>query len=351
MRRRSFLSMLPLLGAVPGQATQGPRAAAAPAGPQILTVRGPIAPRDLGTTLMHEHVMVDFAGADKVSRDRYDPDEVFKVALPHLRALKKKGCRTLVECTPAYLARDAALLRRLSEASGLHIVTNTGYYGAADDKAVPAHAYRETPDQLAARWTEEFRGGIEGTGIRPGFLKIGVDKGRLSEIDRKLIVAAARSHVQTGLRIAVHTGDGAAALDILDTLKEEGVSPEAYVWIHAQSETDRSIHVRAAEAGAWLEFDGVGPKSLDQHVAAVTDMIRRGHLGRLLVSQDAGWYHVGEPGGGDYRGYTFLFEAFLPALRNGGVTEAQISTLLEDNPARVLTLPAATSRPGDGRPS
>jgi predicted metal-dependent phosphotriesterase family hydrolase len=338
MRRRSFLSMLPLLGAAPGQAAQGPRPAAAPPGPRILTVRGPIAPRDLGTTLMHEHVMVDFVGADKVSRDRYDPDEVFRVALPHLRALKKKGCRTLVECTPAYLARDAALLRRLSEASGLHIVTNTGYYGAADDKAVPAHAYRETPDQLAARWTEEFRGGIEGTGIRPGFMKIGVDKGRLSEIDRKLIVAAARCHGQTGLRISVHTGDGAAALDILGTLKEEGVSPEAYVWIHAQSETDRSIHVRAAEAGAWLEFDGVSPKSLDQHVAAVTDMIRRGHLGRLLVSQDAGWYHVGEPRGGDYRGYTFLFEAFLPALRSRGVTEAQIRALLEDNPARVLTL-------------
>jgi phosphotriesterase-related protein len=154
--------MLPLLGAAPGQAAQAPRPAAAPAGPRILTVRGPIASRDLGTTLMHEHVMVDFVGADKVSRDRYDPDEVFRVALPHLRALKKKGCRTLVECTPAYLARDAALLRRLSEASGLHIVTNTGYYGAADDKAVPAHAYRETPDQLAARWTGSSAAGSRG---------------------------------------------------------------------------------------------------------------------------------------------------------------------------------------------
>jgi phosphotriesterase-related protein len=342
MRRRAFLSLLPLLGAAPGQAARGSGTDARPGGARILTVRGPVAPRDLGVTLMHEHVMVDFAGADKVSRDRYDPEDVFRVALPHLRAVKEKGCQTLVECTPAYLARDVALLKRLSEASGLHIVTNTGYYGAADDKAVPAHAYRETPDQLAARWTEEFRGGIEGTGIRPGFMKIGVDKGPLSEIDGKLIVAAARCHGQTGLRIAVHTGDGAAALDILRTLKGEGVAPGAYVWIHAQNETDRSIHVRAAEAGAWLEFDGVGPKSLDGHVEAVTDMIRRGHLAQLLVSQDAGWYHVGEPGGGDYRGYTFLFEAFLPALRKRGVTESQVRALLEDNPARVLALPAVT---------
>jgi len=336
MKRRAFLSLLPPLGAV--AAAPVARLAPRPAGPRVHTVRGPVDPGDLGVTLMHEHVLVDFVGADKVSRDRYDADEVFRAALPHLLAVRAKGCRTLVECTPAWLGRDPALLQRLSTASRLHIVTNTGYYGAAEDKFVPAHAYTETADQLAARWTAEFRDGIEGTGIRPGLLKIGVDKGALSAIDRKLIVAAARCHRQTGLRIGVHTGDGAAALDILETLKAEGVAPEAYLWIHAQNESDRSIHVKAAEAGAWVEFDGVGPQSLDGHVQAVTDMIRRGHLGRLLVSQDAGWYHVGEPGGGVYRGYTYLFETFLPALRLKGATEAQIRTLLVENPARALTL-------------
>ena len=294
-------------------------------------------------TLMHEHVLVDFVGADKVARERYDPSEVFEVALPHLLALGKKDCRTLVECTPAYLARDAALLARLSEASGLHIVTNTGYYGAAEDKFVPAHAYGETADQLAGRWTAEFREGIDGTGVRPGFMKIGVDKGKLSPIDRKLIVAAARCHRKTGLRIGVHTGDGAAALDILETLKAEGIPPQAYVWIHAQSERERGTHLRAAAAGAWVEFDGVGPEAVDGHVEAVTEMIGRGHLGRLLVSQDAGWYRVGEPRGGRYRGYTFLFEAFLPALRAKGVTEAQIRALMVENPARALSLGSPSS--------
>jgi phosphotriesterase-related protein len=134
----------------------------------------------------------------------------------------------------------------LSEESGLRLVTNTGYYGAADDRFVPAHAYAETADQLAARWIAEAREGIEGTGIRPGFLKIGVDRGTLSAIDRKLIVAAARCHRATGLTIAVHTGDGAAALDILATLKAERVAPSAYVWVHAQNEKDRALHVRAA---------------------------------------------------------------------------------------------------------
>ncbi len=338
MKRRAFLSLLPPLGAVAAGATPAPRLAPGPARPCVHTVRGPVAPGDLGITLTHEHVLVDFVGADKVSRDRYDADEVFKAALPHLLAARAKGCRTLVECTPAWLGRDPALLKRLSEASRLHLVTNTGYYGAAEHKFVPPQAHSETADQLAARWTAEFRDGIEGTGIRPGLLKIGVDKGRLSSLDRKLIVAAARCHRQTGLPIGVHTGDGAAALDILETLKAEGVSPSAYLWIHAQNEGDRAVHVKAAEAGAWVEFDGIGPPALDGHVEAVTDMIGRGHLARLLVSQDAGWYHVGEPGGGSYRGYTYLFEAFLPALRQKGATEAQVRTLIVENPARALTV-------------
>jgi phosphotriesterase-related protein len=233
------------------------------------------------------------------------------------------------------------LLKRLAEATGLRIITNTGYYGAANDKHVPAHAYTETADQLAARWTQEFREGIEGTGVRPGFLKIGVDKGALSEIDGKLVTAAARCHRATGLAIHVHTGDGAAALDIVKTLRRESVSPAAYVWVHAQNEPSRAVHVAVAESRAFVEFDGVGPgEALDRHVDAVADLIARGHLPRLLVSQDAGWYHVGEPDGGTFRGYTFLFDEFLPALRENGIRETQIQALLVTNPARSLAIKA-----------
>ena len=97
----------------------------------VATVTGEVAVRDLGMVLMHEHVMVDFIGADKVSRSRYDADEVVRVALPHLKEAHELGCQTLVECTPAFLGRNAALLQRLSQESGLRIIANTGYYGAA----------------------------------------------------------------------------------------------------------------------------------------------------------------------------------------------------------------------------
>src|ERR1044072_3556748 len=132
-----------------------------------MTVRGPIAPEEMGATLPHEHVLVDFIGAAEVSRDRYDADMVFDVALPHLKRIREQGIRTLAECTPAYLGRDPELLRRLSEAAGLHLLTNTGYYGATGARPLPAPARRETADDLAARWLREWRDGIEGSSIRP----------------------------------------------------------------------------------------------------------------------------------------------------------------------------------------
>src|SRR5215813_4209961 len=133
MHRRHFLKTLPAEIAVASSIAFG----AAPPAPQVNTVLGARSPRALGMTLMHEHVLVDFIGADKVGPHRYNVEEVFQTALPHLKALRMTGCRTLVECTPAFLGRDANLLKRLSTASGLNIITNTGFYGAANDKYVP----------------------------------------------------------------------------------------------------------------------------------------------------------------------------------------------------------------------
>ncbi len=304
---------------------------------EVQTVLGPVAPADLGMTMMHEHVLVDFIGADKVRSDRYDRDEVFRTVLPHLARIRELGCETLVECTPAYLGRDPSLLRKLSGAGGIRLITNTGYYGAADHKYLPAHAFSEGADQLARRWIAEWEKGIEDTGIRPGFIKTGVNKGPLSEIDRKLAHAAARTHRATGLTIASHTGDGAAALEQIRILKGQGVRPSAFIWVHAQNESDPAAHVSAAKQGAWLEFEGFGAAGADREATRIKSLVDGGFLGQILISLDAGWYRVGEPGGGRFRSYDVFFTALLPALRKAGIGDAQIRTLTVDNPREALT--------------
>ena len=267
--------------------------------------------------LVHEHVMVDFIGADQIRPGRYDREEVFRIARPRLEEVKALGCRRLQECTPNFLGRDPELLARLSDAVGIEIWSNTGLYAAANHKYVPAFAKTETAEQLARRWIAEAR-----EKWRPRFIKIGVNKGPLHELDRKIVRAAAIASRETGLTVASHTGDGAAALEQIGM-----VDPKKFVWVHAQSERDHTIHEKVARAGAWVEFDGIGPKSLDWHLECVRFMESKGLVGRTLISHDAGWYHVGEPNGGDYRGYTLLYSGFLPKL--GG---ALAKTLLWDNP-------------------
>ena len=305
---------------------------------QIVTVTRAVAPAKLGTVLPHEHVLVDFIGADKVSPDRYNADDVYDAVLPNLQQLRKAGCQSFVDCTPAYLARDPLLLKRLSQGSGLQILTNTGYYGAREGKYLPKQAFDETAAQLAQRWLLEWTDGIEGTGIRPGFIKIGVDGGRLTDVNRKLVRAAARAHLQSGLTIACHTGDGMAAMEEMEILREEGVDPSAWIWVHAQNERDRRLHVQAASRGGWVELDGVGPDAIDRHVELVSHLKQHGLLGRVLISQDAGWYWVGEPGGGKFRSYTTLFEQFLPALQEAGLSDAEIRRLTIANPAEAYTV-------------
>lgn len=266
------------------------------------------------SVLVHEHVLVDFVGADQIRPGRYDRDEVFRMARPKLEEVKRLGCRRLLDCTPNFLGRDPELLARLSDAAGIEIWSNTGLYGALDHKFVPAFARSETATQLAKRWIAETR-----EAWRPRFIKIGVNRGPLDEIDRKLVRAAAITSRETGLTIASHTGDGAAAVEQVEIVTAERVSPAKFVWVHAQNETDHGLHERVARAGAWVEFDGIGPKTVEFHLECVRFLAAKGLLKRALISQDSGWYHVGEPGGGEFRGYTYLYSDFLPRLKPAGV--------------------------------
>ena len=131
---------------------------------------------------------------------------------------------------------------------------------AVGEKFLPRFVYHETAEQIASRWIREWTDGIEGTGIKPGFIKTSVDKAPLSPTLRKIIDAAGITHLATGLTIGVHTGDGEAAKEQLEILKARGVSPEARNWIHAQNEKDNRYHIEAAKKGSWVSFDGVNPK-------------------------------------------------------------------------------------------
>jgi phosphotriesterase-related protein len=294
----------------------------------------------MGVTLTHEHALASFQPYEEWAREprSYDRDQVTGIVLPHLLRIRALGCQTFVDATAVGLGRDAVLLRRLSEASGLHMLTTTGNYAAFDNRFLPPHVFTDTPDALARRWIDEWVHGIDGTDLRPGFIKLGFNGGALSPVEQTLIRAAAIAHRETGLTIGAHTGPAVAAFEQLAMLKASGLQASAWIWIHAQNEKDSSCHVEAARQGAWVSFDGVSPESVDAHVVLVRNLRDHGLLERALVSQDAGWYSVGSPGGGTFRPYDTVFTAFIPALRAGGFSQADIDTLFVRNPANAFSI-------------
>jgi phosphotriesterase-related protein len=304
----------------------------------IMTVRGPIVPSEFGRVLVHEHVMCDFIGAAKTGKHRYNADDVVETMKPYLEAIRERGIKGFVDCTPAWLGRDVEVLARLSELTDVHILTNTGLYGAAEDNSIPSYAYQESAEDLAARWVKEWKEGIEGTNIRPGFIKTAVDKGPLSEIDRKLVSAAAKAHLQTGLTIACHTGEERAALAVLQQVKDAGVDPSALIIVHADGIADFDVHIELAKAGAWIEYDGVSEESVKRHVGLIKKMLDAGFGRQLLISHDAGWYRVGEgpEGKKKIRPYTAISDKLIPALKTAGLGDSELNKLLLDNPGRAF---------------
>ncbi len=309
--------------------------------PHIETVSGPIAPEALGPTLIHEHVLVDFGGAAITGPHRWDRDRVVERMLPYLQAVREQGITALADCAPMFLGRDPLLLQRLAALCGLHLITNTGLY---KEPYLPAWAFDLSADELASRWIAEARtgidaGGSDAGGIRPGFIKIAVNPGPLIPIQRKIVAAAALTHLATGLVVASHTGHALAAHESLDIAAAAGMPLDRYIIVHADGIAALDDHLSLAERGAWLEYDGLGGRPADGHADLLLAMLERGYERQLLLSHDAGWYHVGEPNGGEVRPYTFLLDEFAPLLRRRGVDQATLDRLLIDNPARALAIP------------
>lgn len=304
---------------------------------KIITVLGEVTDSQLGPTLIHEHILVDFIGADKINTGRWEHSRVIDKVLPYLLEIKTRGIKTVVECTPAFIGRDVRLLEKLSRQSGINLVTNTGYYGASDNKYLPHWAFEETENQLARRWISEFNHGIDGSAIKPGFIKIGVNPVTLTPLHQKLVKTAALTHLETGLTICSHTGPSIPAFEQIEILRKEGVHPSAFVWVHANS-ADKNDFIKAARSGAWISLDGISADNLLNNAAIIGLLKTENLLNKVLISHDAGWYKPGEENGGVFRGFTTISDQLIPLLKTQGFSQADLDQLLIQNPVQMLSI-------------
>jgi phosphotriesterase-related protein len=303
----------------------------------INSVTGPVRVSTGDSWLSHEHILVDFIGADSIDFNRWNHDSVMKATIPYLGELKAHNIKYFVDATPAYLGRDVLLLEKIAKKTGLTILTNTGFYGAVNNKYVPSFAFDKTTEELAEIWINEFKNGIDGTSIKPGFIKISVDASdTLDTIDQKLVKAAAITHLQTGLTIASHTGEAKGLWPQLKILKEMNVSPKAFIWVHAQNEKDNNNYLLAAKEGCWISLDGLGWE-IEKHIEKIVFAKEHKILDRILLSHDAGWYDP-QKQVQTMKPYTTIFKQLYPELMLKGFSKEEFNLLISRNPAEAFSI-------------
>ena len=299
-----------------------------------MSVRGRLSARDLGVTLTHEHALANFqpyeewvAGTANL-RSRGGRAAV----LPHLQRIAALGCRSFVDAT-AVGSGAIPPAGRLSKEAGCT---------SSPSRETTPRSTKVFFRNMCATSLEALR--TLGTGVqarhrghrvRPGFIKLGFNGGALSEVERKLIRAARRRTSPPGSRSARIPGRPWRPTSMAE-LEAAGVHPSAWIWIHAQEEPDPREYYDAARRGAWISLDGVSPRASTSTRIASHCLRDLGLLHRVLVSQDAGWYSVGEPDGGKFRPYDTVFTEFIPALKARGFSSGRDRADIRDEPCSGL---------------
>lgn len=211
------------------------------------------------------------------------------------------------------MGRRADILKAVSEATRLPLVVPTGIYR---EPWIPDWAHAASEERLQEWMSGELQGEIEESGVQAGWIKLSASDEGLTDCEAKVLRAAGAAGAATNAVIGSHTIRGRVVRDQLDIIEEAGYTPECFIWIHAQAEPDFGLHLEMARRGAWIEYDAIESKQLDDgfFVQLIQRMLDAGLGHRPLLSHDRGGYDPAQPGGGIPKPYTYINECFLPQL-------------------------------------
>jgi phosphotriesterase-related protein len=319
--------------------------------PQVQTVRGPLETAELGPVLMHEHVFVLHPDIQQNYPQEWgSEDDRVADAVAKLTKLAGTGVRTIVDPTVIGLGRYIPRIQRIAAQVDLNIIVATGCYTYDDvpfffhyrGPALNAAVGAEVPDPMVDMFVGDIEQGIAGTGVRAGVLKCAIDHQGMTPGVERVMRAVAKAHRRTGVPITVHTHPASqTGLAAAKVLADEGVDPRRVVLGHSGDTTDVDHLTELAEAGFVLGFDRFGinlDTTFEARADTLVEMCRRGHAHSIVLSQDAScyidWIEPEVMAMLPQWNYTHIHEEVLPYLREHGVTEEQIETMLVTNPRR-----------------
>lgn len=297
---------------------------------EALTVLGPVPVADLGPTLSHDHVLVDSWEIRELYEVILDDEDL---ATQEVANYKSVGGGTICDPTNVGIGRNHLALVRISRATGVHMIMGSGWYR---ERVYPDYVHEEMPDQLADRLVDELVHGVDGSGVRPGFIgEIGTERGAITPAQERVFRAAGRAHQRTGVPIMTHTTHwGELAIEQIDLLEEEMVPASSVVISHLGDRPGIHWWLPIAERGAWLSIDNLafiaGYAPLEVRADNVAGLCAEGLAAQIMLSNDICELNQLNFYGGC--GYGNVLVNFLPMLRERGVSEEHIHQMTVINP-------------------
>lgn len=314
----------------------------------VMTALGPVSVTELGITSMHEHLVLGMPGWEFNRSYTYDEKETLRVCVENVNAAKAYGLRTIVDATPADLARNPGIYKAVQEETGVNIICSTGLYTEDSGNSaywrllVGAKGYGEALKLLTESYIHDITVGIDGTGVKSSLIKVSVGATGISKLEELSVHAGVLAHKETGAPIISHTGSPSMGPHLAAMLKEYGADMKHVMIGHMCDTDDVDLLVRTLEYGGWLGLDRFGLNSVledKKKCQTLCKLVKLGYIDKLLVGHDSTIFnHCGclMPDGvlatlTDWN-LCGLFKTFFPEMKKLGLSDENITTLMVENP-------------------
>lgn len=283
-----------------------------------------------GYTWVHEHLHIDLSGFKNNLDCRLDQYDLICQEMKDLRAL---GVSNIIEMTNRYMGRNPQFMVDLMRDTGINVMACTGYY---QDAFFPEHVAARSVEQLAQEMVDEIVIGIDGTELKAGIIaEIGSSEGVITPLEEKVFIAAARAHIETGRPISTHTSFSTMGVEQLLLLQAHGIDLSRVTVGHCDLKDNLDNILRMIDLGAYVQFDTIGKNSYypdEKRIGMLHALRNRGLLNRVMLSMDITRRSHLKANGGN--GYDYLLTTFIPQLRQSGFSQADVDTMLRDNPSQ-----------------
>ena len=268
-------------------------------GKMINTVLGPIEAKDLGKTLMHEHLIYGFCGFQgDYTLGGFDELLCIRENMKWLTPLKEKyGFRTIVDATNNECGRDPFFLAKMATIMDLNIICSTGFYYE------PASAFMywkfrsgfaDVETEMYEMMRTELTKGIGNTGIKAGVIKLASSANQITPFEGKFFRAAARNNRETGATIITHTEAGTMGPEQAKLLIDNGANPKDIAIGHMCGNTDLDYHERVLQYGVFDSFDRFGLEgdlfntpTDEERCDMIAALLDKGYEDQILMSHDS----------------------------------------------------------------